>query len=62
MKGHFEILTNTRMGSFLYQWNASERKKARAKFYIFDVGVVRALQNRLFDPPTGQELGLIFEN
>lgn len=61
VKGYFEILEDTLMGSFHYQWDASERKKSRPKFYFFDPGVVRALQNRLYDPPTGQELGFLFE-
>jgi hypothetical protein len=49
------------LGDFLWPWDRSERKKARPKFYFFDCGVVRALQNRLNDPPTPDELGLLFE-
>ena len=61
VRDYFQILEDTLMGDFLWQWDASERKKSRGKFYFFDTGVVRALQNRLSDPPTGQELGLLFE-
>jgi len=61
IKEYFSILEDTLIGSFLWPWDASERKKARPKFYFFDPGVVRAIQNRLNDPPTGQELGFLFE-
>ena len=39
----------------------SERKKTHPKFYFFDCGVVRAIQNRLIDPPTSHEYGFLFE-
>jgi predicted AAA+ superfamily ATPase len=39
----------------------SERKKARPMFYFFDCGVVRALHNRLIDPPSARERGHLFE-
>jgi predicted AAA+ superfamily ATPase len=61
VKEYFSILEDTLLGDFLWPWNRSERKKARPKFYFFDCGVVRALQNRLFDPPTPQEKGFLFE-
>lgn len=61
VKEYFSILDDTLLGDFLWPWNRSERKKARPKFYFFDCGVVRALQNRLFDPPTPQEKGFLFE-
>lgn len=61
VKEYFSILEDTLIGAFLWPWDASERKKARPKFYFFDPGVVRAIQNRLNDPPTGQELGYLFE-
>ena len=61
VKEYFSILEDTLIGSFLWPWDRSERKKARPKFYFFDPGVLRGLQNRLNDPPTGQELGLLFE-
>jgi len=61
VKEYFSILEDTLLGSFLWPWDRSERKKARPKFYFFDCGVVRALQNRLVDPPTPQEKGHLFE-
>ncbi|MBF0479268.1 MAG: ATP-binding protein [Candidatus Omnitrophica bacterium] len=61
VKEYFSILEDTLLGSFLWPWDRSERKKARPKFYFFDCGVIRALQNRLVDPPTPQEKGHLFE-
>lgn len=62
VKEYYSILEDTLIGSFLWPWDRSERKKARPKFYFFDCGVVRAIQNRLQDPPTPQETGILFEN
>jgi len=61
IKEYFSILADTLNGSFLWPWDASERKKARPKFYFFDPGIVRAIQNRLNDPPTGRELGFHYD-
>ncbi len=61
VKEYFSILEDTLLGDFLWPWDRSERKKARPKFYFFDCGVVRALQNRLIDPPTPREKGFLFE-
>ncbi|MCU0666065.1 MAG: AAA family ATPase [Candidatus Omnitrophica bacterium] len=61
VKEYFSILEDTLLGDFLWPWDRSERKKARPKFYFFDCGVVRALQNRLVDPPTPQERVFLFE-
>lgn len=61
VKEYFSILEDTLLGDFLWPWDRSERKKARPKFYFFDCGVVRSLQNRLVDPPTPQEKGFLFE-
>ncbi len=61
VKEYFSILEDTLLGSFLWPWDRSERKKARPRFYFFDCGVVRSLQNRLVDPPTPQEKGHLFE-
>lgn len=61
VKEYFSILEDTLLGDFLWPWDRSERKKARPKFYFFDCGVVRGLQNRLIDPPTPQEKGFLFE-
>lgn len=61
VKEYYSILEDTLIGRFLWPWNRSERKKARAKFYFFDSGVVRAIQNRLQDPPTPEEVGKLYE-
>ena len=61
VKEYFQILEDTLIGNFLYQWDKSERKKTHPKFYFFYCGVVRAIQNRLIDPPSPDELGFLFE-
>jgi len=61
VKEYYSILEDTLLGRFLWPMDRSERKKARPKFYFFDCGVARALQNRLQDPPTSAEKGLLFE-
>ncbi len=61
VKEYFSIMEDTLLGSFLWPWNRSERKKARPKFYFFDCGVLRAIQNRIVDPPTPNEKGFLFE-
>lgn len=61
VKEYYSILEDTLIGKFLWPLDRSERKKARPKFYFFDTGVVRSIQNRLEDPPTSSELGFLFE-
>lgn len=61
VKEYYQILEDTLIGFFLNQYDRSERKKSRSKFYFFDCGVVRSIQNRLNDPPTSGELGHLFE-
>lgn len=61
VKEYYSILEDTLLGDFLWPWGRSERKKSRPKFYFFDTGVIRSLQNRLVDPPTPSELGFLFE-
>lgn len=62
VKEYYQILEDTQLGFFLWPFDRNERKKARPKFYFFDCGVVRAIQNRLIDPPSSNELGFLFEN
>jgi len=62
VKEYYQILEDTLLGFFLWPYDKSERKKARPKFYFFDCGVVRAIQNRLNDPPLPAEQGFLFEN
>ena len=61
VKEYYSILEDTLLGFFLWPWDRSERKKARPKFYFFDTGVVRAIQDRLNDDPTPLEKGVLFE-
>jgi predicted AAA+ superfamily ATPase len=61
VKEYYQILEDTLIGFFLWPFDRNERKKARPKFYFFDCGVARALQNRLNDPPTQGEKGFLFE-
>jgi len=61
VKEYYHILEDTLIGFFLWPFDHNERKKSRPKSYFFDCGVVRALQNRLNDPPTPQEKGFLFE-
>ena len=61
VKEHYSILEDTLLGRFIWPFNRSERKKARPKFYFFDCGVIRALQNRLSDTLTPEEKGILFE-
>lgn len=61
VKEYCQVLEDTLIGFFLWPYNRSERKKARPKFYFFDCGVVRAIQNRLLDPATPREKGFLFE-
>jgi len=61
VKGFYQILEDTLLGRFLWPLDRNERKKSRPKFYFFDCGVIRALQNRLIDDPTPDERGFLFE-
>lgn len=61
VKEYYQILEDTLLGFFLWPYDRNERKKSRPKFYFFDCGVARALQNRLNDPPTQGERGFLFE-
>jgi predicted AAA+ superfamily ATPase len=61
VKEYYQILEDTLIGFYLWPFNRNERRKSRPKFYFFDCGVVRAIQNRLVDPPTKEETGFLFE-
>ncbi len=61
VKEYFQILEDTLIGGFIWPYHRNERKKARPKFYFFDCGLVRALHQRLNDPPTPSEKGFLFE-
>lgn len=61
VKEYYQILEDTLIGFFLWPFDHSERKKKRPKSYFFDCGVLRAIQNRLLDPPSPREKGFLFE-
>lgn len=52
VKSYFSILEDTLLGFYLPPFHTSIRKRQRQapKFYLFDLGVKRALQNRLHVP------------
>jgi predicted AAA+ superfamily ATPase len=62
---YFQILDDTLIGFFLDPYHASIRKRQaqKAKFYFFDCGVTRALQNQLSIPLNEQTIsyGDLFE-
>ena len=64
VKTYFEILEDTWLGFFLPPFDRSLRKQQlkSSKFYLFDIGVQRALEQMLTVPPTtGQMIGPLFE-
>ena len=63
VQNHFEILVDTLIGYWLPAWKLKSANKqvAQSKFYFFDVGVARALSERLPYPPTTEELGPLAE-
>lgn len=61
VKEFYQILEDTLIGRFLWPWMRSEHKKARPKFYFFDTGVVRSLQEQLKARPTANETRFLFE-
>ncbi len=63
VREYYTILEDTLLGSFLYPYLRSPRKRMshQPKFYFFDNGVTRALLGTLKDPPTLPEQGRLFE-
>jgi len=63
---YFPILSETLIGFFLEPYHSSIRKRQmkKSKFYFFDMGVVRTLQNRVSLPPLEgtSEFGDLFEH
>jgi predicted AAA+ superfamily ATPase len=61
---YFEILKDTLLGYELPAWNHSQKRKAieTAKFYLFDVGVARALQRLPALTPRSVEFGEALEH
>lgn len=60
---YFEILIDTLIASTLPSWSGKVRVKEvlHPKFYFFDCGVVRCLQNRHRDSLSDLEIGKLFE-
>lgn len=61
VSNYFDILEDTLIGTRVWEYGRSEKDKNKPKFYLFDCGIARALQDRLYDPPTANELGHLFE-
>lgn len=65
-QAYFELLQHTMIGFFLHPYLKSKRKRLskHPKFYFFDTGVVRALQNKItVEPvPKTEEYGDVFEH
>jgi predicted AAA+ superfamily ATPase len=65
IKSYFNILEDTLIGFFLPSYHTSKRKRQKKspKFYFYDLGVVRALQNtlRITPAPNTYEFGKLFE-
>ncbi len=66
IQSYYEILQDTHLGFFLRPFSRSVRKVQikSPKFYLFDLGVKRSLENRLQIPilPGSSEYGSAFEN
>lgn len=66
IQNYYEILQDTHLGFFLAPFSRSVRKVQikSPKFYLFDLGIKRSLQNRLQIPilPGSFEYGAAFEN
>jgi len=66
IQSYYEILQDTHLGFFLHPFSKSVRKVQikSPKFYLFDLGVKRSLENRLQIPllPGSSEYGSAFEN
>jgi predicted AAA+ superfamily ATPase len=60
---YFQIFEDTLVGFLLPPWSKSVRKElaGKPKFYFFDNGVTNALRQTLGDAPTGDSLGVLFE-
>ncbi len=60
---YFDTLTDTLIGCWLPAWRPRAKVKeiSHPKFYFFDSGVVRAIQNRLREPLESAERGPLLE-
>lgn len=62
-QGYFQILTDTLLGTLVQPLSLKFRVKEvdHPKFYFFDTGVVRTIQNQLRDEMDDQERGFLLE-
>lgn len=60
---YFDTLVDTLIGCWLLAWRprAKVKEMSHPKFYFFDTGVVRAIQNRLREPLESAERGHLLE-
>lgn len=60
---YFDTLVDTLIGTWLPAWKprAKVKEVSHPKFYFFDTGVVRAIQNRLREPLESVERGPLLE-
>lgn len=63
VKNYFGILYDTLLGYEVPAWTNTQKRKSIevAKFYLFDSGIVRNLQNRSFTQLKSPEFGVLFE-
>ncbi len=61
---YFELLSDTLIGIRLSAYNRSVRKRLRItpKFYLFDLGVINALERQLRSEPDVNRFGRLFEH
>jgi predicted AAA+ superfamily ATPase len=66
VNNYFDILEDTLLGIRLESYHASIRKRQRQspKFYFFDLGICRSIQNALHSPPVAgtSDYGDLFEH
>lgn len=64
VQSYYEILLDTLIGIKLQAYNRSVRKRLRTapKFYLFDLGVVNALERQLLSAPDVNRRGRLFEH
>jgi predicted AAA+ superfamily ATPase len=63
VQGHFEVLVDTLIGSWLPAWRprAKIKETQHPKFYLVDTGLVRALSRRSREPLESAERGPLLE-
>jgi predicted AAA+ superfamily ATPase len=64
VKEYFQILEDTLIGHTLMPWRKTKKRRLieTAKFYLFDVGIVRALKGLPVIQPATDEFGKSFEH